>query len=493
VVRPHIVSRAAFEWLGYNSRAIAMGSPLSLQPGVSSAQAPSGDRLDGWKDIACQLGRGVRTAQRWERDLGLPVRRLNTGSGEAVFAYRSEIDAWLLTKSQASLAPAHDDGHDPVEPGGGDTPAAPLAPLGDDIGITPIGDRRPAHHGRWRWWTGFGAGALVVAIMTVAWHALENAVQGDPVSLGAAGATLTAYGPTHEPLWTRRFDVPLDEFRQRGAFERQSVVRDLDGDGRSEVVVALRAPGMTGIYAWDARGRERFVHQFTRPVRMGEYACPPTHVTNVQVDDPPRFPHTFWAWGHHPMFFPAVLERIDAAGHTQSEYWSNGFITAVASLTLRDRPVTLVGAANNDQHGASVAAFFGDVNGAAPSANPAYQCRGCPAGQPDVFLVFPRSRLQAALGGEAEIVGFTPDGDRRVSVAVRLAGPTDGSAPGVLAYYHLDQDLRVESVEFDQFAEAYHQQLEASGQATPATRFRREDLLPVKYWAGSGWTNARAR
>jgi hypothetical protein len=39
---------------------------------------PASDRLDGWKEIASYIGRGVRSAQRWERELGMPVHRLNT-------------------------------------------------------------------------------------------------------------------------------------------------------------------------------------------------------------------------------------------------------------------------------------------------------------------------------------------------------------------------------------------------------------------------------
>ena len=30
--------------------------------------------LNGWKEIANHLGKAVRTAQRWEQDLDLPVR-----------------------------------------------------------------------------------------------------------------------------------------------------------------------------------------------------------------------------------------------------------------------------------------------------------------------------------------------------------------------------------------------------------------------------------
>ena len=32
--------------------------------------------LTGWNEIANYLGMGVRTVQRYERELGLPIRRL---------------------------------------------------------------------------------------------------------------------------------------------------------------------------------------------------------------------------------------------------------------------------------------------------------------------------------------------------------------------------------------------------------------------------------
>ena len=50
-------------------------------------------RLDSWKEIALYLRRGLRTAQRWEREAGLPVRRV-AGERGAVYAFAAEIDAW---------------------------------------------------------------------------------------------------------------------------------------------------------------------------------------------------------------------------------------------------------------------------------------------------------------------------------------------------------------------------------------------------------------
>ena len=53
-------------------------------------------RLETWGEIAAYLGREIRTVQRWEKSLGLPVRRLGgfTDKQSRVFALRHEIDAW---------------------------------------------------------------------------------------------------------------------------------------------------------------------------------------------------------------------------------------------------------------------------------------------------------------------------------------------------------------------------------------------------------------
>src|SRR3569832_2316839 len=50
--------------------------------------------LTCWKDIANFLGCGVRTAQRWERTLGLPVHRPANESRQIVAAFVDEIEAW---------------------------------------------------------------------------------------------------------------------------------------------------------------------------------------------------------------------------------------------------------------------------------------------------------------------------------------------------------------------------------------------------------------
>ncbi len=54
-------------------------------------------RLNGWKEIAEYLGRAVRTVERWERELGLPVHRPHNPP-HSVFAIPTEIDEWIRNR-----------------------------------------------------------------------------------------------------------------------------------------------------------------------------------------------------------------------------------------------------------------------------------------------------------------------------------------------------------------------------------------------------------
>jgi Tol biopolymer transport system component len=72
---------------------------MSVASSPQDGRSHSGDQLDSWKEIAAYLKRGVRTVQQWEREAGLPVRRLATKKRGAVYAYKAEIDAWREQRS----------------------------------------------------------------------------------------------------------------------------------------------------------------------------------------------------------------------------------------------------------------------------------------------------------------------------------------------------------------------------------------------------------
>jgi len=87
---------------GWNGRRM-MGAD-GIQPQPTMQHQPADDRLDSWKEIAGYLKKEVRTVQRWEKNLGLPVRRLTQGKQGTVFAYKADLDAWWLeSQSQVDL------------------------------------------------------------------------------------------------------------------------------------------------------------------------------------------------------------------------------------------------------------------------------------------------------------------------------------------------------------------------------------------------------
>jgi tetratricopeptide (TPR) repeat protein len=66
------------------------------------------DLLEGWKAIADHLRKTERTVQRWEKNKGLPVRRLRADPAEEqgrVYAYKSELDAWWNRHTDLSSEP----------------------------------------------------------------------------------------------------------------------------------------------------------------------------------------------------------------------------------------------------------------------------------------------------------------------------------------------------------------------------------------------------
>jgi Tol biopolymer transport system component len=70
-----------------------------LEPQQETTGEPTAEeRLGSWKAIAAYLKRDVTTVQRWERREGMPIHRHLHDKRGSVYAYRSELDAWLRNR-----------------------------------------------------------------------------------------------------------------------------------------------------------------------------------------------------------------------------------------------------------------------------------------------------------------------------------------------------------------------------------------------------------
>lgn len=65
--------------------------------------------LNGWKEISRHIDRSVRTVQRWEIQLGLPVYRPALRDRSAVMAFSDELEGWIRHSEVAAPHIEEDD------------------------------------------------------------------------------------------------------------------------------------------------------------------------------------------------------------------------------------------------------------------------------------------------------------------------------------------------------------------------------------------------
>ena len=65
--------------------------------------------LSSWKEIAHFFGKGVRTVQRWEKTLDLPIRRPPGAPSNVVLARTSDLEEWMHRSAAAREAVSQQD------------------------------------------------------------------------------------------------------------------------------------------------------------------------------------------------------------------------------------------------------------------------------------------------------------------------------------------------------------------------------------------------
>jgi hypothetical protein len=158
-------------------------------------QPSLGARLTGWKDIATYLNRGVRTAQRWEREFGLPVRRIGTDRSESVFAFTLEIDAWLATASAArakGLEPVHSEpASHPDDDAGSSSAGLAIAAARETLPLAGP-PSVPRRRRRLAW---FAVGAVIGLVALVGWWgaAFRTSSTEAPTPVGLSRDPIAVY------------------------------------------------------------------------------------------------------------------------------------------------------------------------------------------------------------------------------------------------------------------------------------------------------------
>ena len=278
-----------------------------------------------------------------------------------------------------------------------------------------------------------------------------------------------------------------------------SAIRDLDGDGDAELLVAITPAEGIGdanrLYCFDRRGNRLWDYQPAWALRYGskEYA-PPYSVDFFRLILESNAKTMIWVAAHQIPEFPSVLAKLDTRGKVLGTYWHAGHLGAIAEARIAGRRVILLGSTNNEYLSASLSVLdYENPTGFSPAVRDDYRCGNCPPGTPIRYIVFPRSELSRQLGAREMLreIRVRPSGEIELTISTESNLTKENPAQTFV----LDSNFHLRRIDFvDGYVKA-HNELQASQLVDHRVNLKREAeaLKPILYWDGSRFAPMRKK
>jgi hypothetical protein len=488
-------------------------------------------RLDSWKAIAEYLGRNVRTVTRWADERGMPVHRVPGRKRGAVFAFATEIDAWLVSqdvgaahtdesgaaalseedsaKGEGGVSPALES--DEAVAGGTGSDAAKHVGQGwaaqEEMQVARGADDIQSVHKNWfgamRWRLGIVvAGVLVAGIALAVTLRPATSQPSELASVKLSADTLEGQDARGQTLWTYRYPQLIrDEYYEHGLADyRPERVADYFGDGSREVAVMATLHGgpnttdfdhgqvdfftSTGKLIWRYLPDDSF--QFGTHKLSGPWFFSDLYVSRNKGRS------EIWAAAMHGEWGNSFVAQLDpATGKGKLRFVNTGTLYRLNEIKASSKAYLLVGGFNNEWDGGSLAILDEAKPFGASPQTPAtrHHCDSCPPGDPDYYFVFPRSEINRMTSSYD-----TPVFDIRVTGSgIELVKSERMSVGQEKTIYLLSSQppFRLLSLRYDSNYDSLHQAWSADGKLAHTLENcpERKHPQPVRLWTPSaGWT-----
>jgi len=312
--------------------------------------------------------------------------------------------------------------------------------------------------------------ALAFALLAgvLYWRSLP----GEPVRVSVSGKRLFAWDERGRVTWEYEFSRPVT--LEENAESHPVVFADLDGDGRTEVLVHATAPGAepdgnsdSALYSFSSRGRLLWTYRPNLSLRFGEREFSGPWNLNALTVVPNGESREVWAVYRHDVWWPSFLVRVDARGAPEVRFVNAGhlhFLKAVQNISGN----YLLAAGVNSEYQAGVLAVLRTdrpLSGSPQSPGSPYRCRDCQNAVPYLYFIFPRSEVFQLLGESvhrALSVELTPDVIRVTTFegSSPLPGRSDTS---LRAHYEFTRDFDLKYASLDESYWEMHRALEKQG------------------------------
>lgn len=401
------------------------------------------------------MGKGVRTVQRWEKELALPVHRVQSKSAEIIYAETAELERWLQSRER---------------------------PLPEELPE----DSPAARPRQWQWVWALG---LIVAAGVLARAVWPR--PSIPFHWDVRNNSLIVFDDQNRQLWQHVFSQRLDEQAYRQGLHLHSplgAIDDLDGDGRLEVLFSAAATP-TLFYCFNHNRSLRFEQSPIAAKNCGDKAYfGPFESRTFHITSEAGGRKTLWLVHTHHTEYPSVLQKLDANGQVLAEYWSSGHIHRVEEGKVQGRRVVFAGGVSNEHELAGNLAVldYENPSGSAPSMKDYYRCRDCPAGKPLAYLIFPRMEVSYATAGATAVKEIKVETDGSSRIEVFQGEPLHpGAAIGPTVFYFLDPRFQVLRGELSSnFVEQLRLAASQGRFNRKLTKDPQTELFPVLSWEG---------
>ena len=439
-----------------------------MQPTGNSTTHPT---LNSWKEIGDYLKRDARTAQRWERDKGLPVHRV-PGKRAAIYAYTEEIDAWLKVIS-ADVVP-ETSGLVPGEP-----------------------DSRRYYRRPWLW----AVYAIVLGTATTAIAAFVISAWGHKTHLARVsvfGTDIHAFDGNDRELWSHRLQQAAhvrtaEQQREATLF---TIIADINRDGAPEVLVGHNfghsGPQLSGqVLCFSERGEILWAYRPAFHLKFGNDEFRDPWMVAEMIILGVRDGLNVLAVFNSPSW-PSMIVRIDGKTGTGVPLFVNsGHLHLLESLKAGPDEL-LVAGGFNIEYGAPVIAVMNPLGKfASPQSDSQFQLDDSSFSAPQKYIALTKSEFGPV--ATPEIVAISV-GDDHLEALVREHNNANLKADMAFTFRN-DAPLTPISMRFSPDYWLYHDigeqnhKLDHDRQHCPLSKSASLGI----YEQATGWTTAQIR
>jgi hypothetical protein len=426
-------------------------------------------QLTSWKAIASYLGRDIRTCLRWEKNLGLPIHRIDPESPKSrVYAFQAELDEWLRQTNLNKIAK----------------------------------QKKPLRSGFWKKILSFGILVLVIAAGLIVIFLKKYLGSSEPADFHIAGSTLVILNEKGKELW--HYDTGLENlaeensYRANFQFKRTNdyavghqlpnlMIKDMNSDGKIEVLFSTQTKDEMGegeLICFNDRGTELWRFKAGREMTFGsmvysdDYRICGFDTCDIDQDGSLEI---FVSSLQNP-HWPTQLVSLSSRGQVLGEYWNSGHLSEFTFLDLdRDGKMEIIfsGLNNEYQKGCLVVFEVDNIQGSSPQMEDEFTCPALGRGSEKFYILFPRTDVDLIAHPVEAICRIDILKNRHLSLSTAISK----------IIFILSPDLSLENVVFSHGFMQLHKEGVRAGKIKSILdeKYRENLMRGILYYDGQGW------